>query len=547
MKNEELPLQFFLDYAWNPDRWPAQRLSEWEQRYAAQNFGPRDGAAIADVLHTYATLQSRRKPELLNRLISLDPTKNPATDPSAVVYNDQASPFSLTNYQEMETVTAQWQRLAAKAERIGRSLPAAYQDAYYELVLYEVKATANLYALRDAEFTNLRYAAQGRAATNDLATVAEARLADDQAMSAHYDTLAGGKWRGFQSQPHIDYGDVARYGPNAPWQQPELNGVALPDVVFPAVQRIPVPAGPSMGVAIDGSDTWWPATTAPAVLPTFSPYQSQPAQYIEVFNRGSTAFDSTIRPAVPWVIVTPSGARVDKQVRATVHVDWSRAPKGTTNVPITVSGPDGSSMVVQAVVSNLDAPRSQRGGFVEANGYVSMRAEHFTGVVNGPGTSWERIPDIGRTGSGMEPFPVTAASRTPGGDSSRLEYTMSLFTTGPVKVWAYLSPSNNILPTDGLRYAVSIDDEAPQIVNVTTATGADDTRMNRPWERNTSDNVNLTSTTHTIGRPGVHVLKFWMVDPTVVLQQLVVDTGGVKPSYLGPPESLRIPPAERQP
>ncbi len=536
LKNEELPTQFFLDFAWDPKSIPLHGIDDWERGYAAQNFGPAHADAIADVLARYGFLQSRRKPELLNRRITTDPTKDPTKTEDFVVYDDQGNPFTLTDYREMDRVTAEWQQLAARAERLRGKLPAGYDDAYYQLVYYQVKATANLYRLRHAEFTNILYAAQGRAATNRLAAETEARFAEDQAMSAYYNTeLAGGKWAGWQTQPKIGYGNAARYN-NAGWQQPQTdNHVALPDEIFPYVKRIEIPAAAQMGVAVDGSEQWWAAgASTPAVLPTFSPYQSQPAQYIEVFNRGAEAFDYRITSAQPWVQVRPARGRVDEQVRATVRVDWSKAPKGVTDVPLTVTGPGGSVTVTATVDNSL--PRSAAKGFVEANGYVSILADHWTRRTG----TWKVIPDIAKTGNGVTPWPPTAPSVTPGGDSPRLEYTMTTTSSGPVKVQAMLSPRNNVLPGDGLKYAISVDDAPPQIVNITASTGADDGGMNRQWERHTSDNVNITVTTHTIDRPGTHTLKVWRVDPTVIVQKLVVDTGGVKYSYLGPPESRRL-------
>ncbi|MEQ4304872.1 glycosyl hydrolase 115 family protein [Plantactinospora sp. B6F1] len=537
MKNEELPLQLFLDYAWDPDAIPIERLDDWQRAYAAQNFPDRYAAEIGEILHEYGRLQARRKPELLNRRITLDPAKDPATDSSAVVYTDD-NPYSLTAYQEMRRVVREWAELADRAGRVRARLPDSYDDAYYQLVHYQVAATANLYALREAQFTNLLYAAQGRAATNAMADLAQRYFDTDQAMSDYYNnTLAGGKWRGFQTQPKIGYGDVERYGPNAPWQQPELNHQALPDAFYPHLRRIELPATAELGVAIDGSEKYWPAESGPAVLPTFSPYQSQPGQYLEIFNRGSVPFDYTVRAGAPWLRLSRTAGRVTDQVRIEVRVDWRHAPHGDTTVPITVTGPGGESVVVRARVDN---PRGLRPrGHVEANGYVSIPAGHYTRAVHGGGVHWKRIPDLGRTGDGLTPFPVTAASRTPGDSSPRLEYELTLTSAGPVKVSAYLSPRNNVLPTEGLRYAVSIDGAAPQVVNVTTATGANDTSMNRQWERNTSQNVNVTTTTHPVDGPGVHTLKFWMVDPTVVVQHLVVETAELPYSYLGPPESRR--------
>jgi hypothetical protein len=545
VKNNEAPLSFFLDYAWNPKRWTVDHIADWELQYASLNFGPEHAADIAAILRQYSHLQARRKPELTNRLITLDPAQDISKSDSAVVYAD-ASPFSLTNYRELENMVGEWDALAAKANDVNEALPKEMQDAFYELVLYAVQATDYLYQHRFAAFRNILYRAQGRASTNDMGTQAQSYFDKGTQAATYYNTtLAGGKWKGFQSQPYVGYGDTGRYGADASWQQPEQNGQALPDAPYPHLVTLAAATGPKLGVTIDGSDKVWPGDSSMATLPRFSPYQTQPKQYIEVFSRGTQSF--TYQIAVPatasdWLTVTPASGTIDdthKDVRAELSVDWTKAPAGNTNVALTVTGAS-SSVTVNATVEKVSVPDTFK-GFVEANGHVAMESDHFTRKVEAGDILWQRIPDIGRTGSGMTPFPVSAAKQTAGGATPRLEYDVNLFSSGTVKVWAYCSPRNDVLRDGGLKYAVSFDDKSPVVVNITTALNG--IPMNRSWERNTSDNINLTSSQHTIALAGAHTLKFWMVDPTVILQKLVIDTGGVQASYLGPPESFMVPAA----
>jgi hypothetical protein len=178
-------------------------------------------------------------------------------------------------------------------------------------------------------------------------------------------------------------------------------------------------------------------------------------------------------------------------------------------------------------------PANNKGkAFYERDRYVSMEADHFTRKVNGNGIQWKVLPDHGKTGNAVTTFPVTAPAQTPGGSSPLLQYEFYTYDSGMVKVQAYFSPTLNLFNTGGLRYAVSIDGETPQTISI----NKEDNNV-RTWEGWVANSIIVKTTPHAITRPGKHMLKYWRVDPAVVLQKLVVDLGGVQQTYLGPPET----------
>jgi hypothetical protein len=494
IKPMEFPTQFFLDYAWNPDAWPADRLPEYTRKWAEQQFGAKYTNDIADIVEKYTRYNSRRKPELLS----------PDT-------------YSLVNFREAETAVAEYNALAQKAQRISNSLPANYRDAFYQLVLHPVLACSNLNDLCVTVGKNRLYANQGRVSANALAERARKLYDQDSLITYHYNhVMAQGKWNHMMDQTHIGY---------TYWQQPDYNSM-------PSVKLISLPDAGEMGVAIEGSAQWWPAEKGDAVLPEFDPYSAQ-SHYVEVFNRGKASFSFSCRTGKSWIRVSPQHGKIETEQRLWVTIDWKQAPAGKQRVPITITGPNKSQVVVFAVVNSPIAPkRAEIDGFVEGDGHVSIEAEHFNRALGKSAITWLRIPGLGRTLSGMTPMPVTSRAQSPGGDSPRLEYRMYLQNKGDVMVRAFLSPTLSFHNDQGLRYGMSFDDEPPQIVNMHAQAS------NQLWEMWVSANVNVQATSHKIAESGWHVLKFWMVDPGVVLQKLVVETSSSKASYLGPPESF---------
>ncbi len=195
LKPMEFPISFFLDFAWNPEKWTLEMLPSYSKTWAKATFGEKYHTEIASYLEKYAKYNARIKPELLNaKTYSLAGTDN-----------------------EWNRVVKEYTDLANAAQATYQTIEPAYKDAYYQLVLYPILACANLNQMYYAHAKNQEAAKLKLVSTNQWADKTEELFKKDQELSDYFNkTLSGGKWNHFADQTHIGY---------TYWQQPNKNSV----------------------------------------------------------------------------------------------------------------------------------------------------------------------------------------------------------------------------------------------------------------------------------------------------------------------------------
>ena len=499
----EIPMEYFLDLAWDTDALGSDDMSAWTEQWAARVFGPEHAREIAEIIRDYTRFNSRRKPELLS----------PTT-------------YSLVNYNEAERIVQDYNSLAARAELIGQQLPAGMRDAYFHLVLFPVKACAVVNELYVTAGKNALWAKQGRATATAMAERTRELFTADTALMGYYNRVyAGGRWKHFMDQAHLGY--IA-------WNDPPENSLRHIQLQSP-----PVPAGAIPAVAVEGSSDAWPGSESSPLLPPFDVFSKQ-AAYIEIFNRGTDPFGYTAMADNQWIILSSSRGTVTDGQRLNVSIDWSALPFGTHTGSVAVNA-EGNVIKIGVTAFKPAAPDpATLNGFVEAGGFVSMEAASYTGKLDTGERGWQRIEDYGRTQSGMRAVSVTdAPPAVPGKDSPYLEYRIWFFSTGEFETVLHMAPSLNFLPGRDFRIGISVDGEAAQLLTVLPA-GFNAENGNRDWEETVRNSTRYVKGKITVREPGYHTLKIWMIDPGMVLEKIVVNTGGLRPSYLGPPESYNV-------
>ncbi|MPS63385.1 glycosyl hydrolase 115 family protein [Chryseobacterium sp.] len=189
---------------------------------------------------------------------------------------------------------------------------------------------------------------------------------------------------------------------------------------------------------------------------------------------------------------------------------------------------DGKVNIMPEVtrVSESEVPKEKV--FQEKNGYVSIEAENFARNNNSDRIHWEVIPNFGKTKSAVTTFPQNAYPKA--NENLYLEYDVNFESKGEFEVQLLLAPTLNFNHNKGLRYEISFDGETPQIVNFN---GHYKGELGR-WQ---SEHIIKSITKHQISQPGKHTLRFRVLEPGIVLEKILINTGGLQPCYLGAPES----------
>eukprot|EP01113_Clastostelium_recurvatum_P038708 TRINITY_DN5819_c0_g1_i5.p1 TRINITY_DN5819_c0_g1~~TRINITY_DN5819_c0_g1_i5.p1 ORF type:complete len:1027 (+),score=219.39 TRINITY_DN5819_c0_g1_i5:249-3329(+) len=529
LKPLEIPTHHFFDLAYDITLWDdAKSVSRWLTLWVAQQFGQEYAQSTADLLTQYSMLVGRRRFELIDQ-----------------------NTYSIINYNEADYVLGQWTRLSMTAETQYRGIPKSRQAAFFEMVLHPIQAGANLHDIYISAAKNNLYAAQGRNSANDMAQRMLDGFDRDYDLTDQYNTILGGKWEHMMDQTHIGY---------TYWNQPIRQ--ATPPVQY--IQRRERALTGDLGVSVEGKTASIPAAANAILMMPVDPYFQGSSgghkPYIDIYNTGTNRITWTIQ-APPYIIITQySGtlAPKDADVRVFIDVNWSSVPLGSSSATINISSSTDygtqskAPQVILPLIKRSVPDNFTLGGFVESDGHISIEAEHWSRIISpsspnpdGVVVSYDILPSFGRTLSGVALVPGTAPSQTIQ-TGPHIEYDFYSFTattsSHPANISVVLGSSLNMNPGRPLKYAIGIDNLPPKTVQYVFDQPAgqmpvdwDNAVSNAAWIGQSSEVISSSSSSSLMGQH--HTLKLWALEPGVIFQKVWIDMGGVRPSYLGPPES----------
>lgn len=502
LKPQELPISYFMDLAYDFDTFGKNgrnQTSAYIDNWVKQQFGGhvpvKKLEQISSILKDYTKMNSSCKPELLDQYT-----------------------YSTEHYNEAEQIFAKAFDLAKRAYD-DDDIPDVVKDAYYQLVGYPAVATANIHILHTSVAFNEKFANRENPSSyaNWYAQIIEQAIKADQWLEEKYNKeIAGGKWNGMMSSPHIGFVSWNADG----WQ-------------YPAAKYIALNKEEKMILDIEGCQQSY--TTGEAMLPAFTNINNESYSLL-ISNGGSESFSYSISTTVDWLNVenTIGNIVIGKQIM--VSVDWSKL-QCDAQAQLVINGA-GQSIKVNVLAKWIDTSGLSNMNFIEQNGVLSIEAEHAFLISSKSNRQWQLIENYGKHLSALKVYPDVYEPLSII-DAPYVEYKVQINEPGEYAITLYTAPTNNLTTVVELKYGVTVDDQQEVIVNSL----AEDFIAGHPnkgsWGRGVIENIHQSTSNHNL-ELGVHSIKIYSIDAGLVIQKLVIAKQALPRSWFGPPESYYV-------
>lgn len=528
IKPHEYTIELFLDMAWDMSKFKnSKNIQEHRQKWAVREFGQNQAKIITDVLLKNDELAFRRRPEFMawSKISPISKAKESTMIQYA--YGD-----------EVDQRIKSYDNLISAVDTIIKKIPTYRKDAFYQLVYYPVVAAASINHKWLYAYKNKFVASQGRNSAlfyGEKAFRAYNRIVSETDYYNH--TLQAGKWNYMMNM-------TPRHLPV--FTRPTMS------VAFPGDSN-------GLGLALEGQEIEYHNDITNAhtdKLPVFNAYTKTP-YFIDVFLKDETSLKWEAKPQSDWIRISKNSGTLNghkTEERLWVSIDWGKVSYKKDNQSSDRYGSDlyPSEFIVSSAIDFVSGDKTytvgisvfhpefkeleEFNGFVEDNGLISIYAENPTRTQPGKGASWTTFHNIGYTGKVMVALPRTATSQNWIQDiienSPLLEYDFYTFNSGEANVHIQAIPTHPFYAGKGVRCAVAIDNKEPIIVDFEALIDGNE------WEENVLNNAALKSIKQEIEESGKHTLKIWMVDPGVMIDQVLIDFGGWKKSYAFPKETI---------
>ena len=513
---QEFPLSFFLDMAYDFDRWGSRALNctqEYTRKWVRQQFGSVEEETqdtIADILEQYTKIIHRRRPEALN----------PET------YHPVQEKESSRIFEEEEQLL---KKLQDVYETIEKTNPQNL-SAFIALVYYPAFGTMNLVKMQILAGWNHYYANLGAVCANDYGDEVERCMEQDRKAVEMYHQMDQGRWYGMGMSQHIGF---------THWNEDECRNPVVMRVI-PLKKRSILVAADGTAQHAEGSP-WLDNTMK---LKDFLNPDCTRAS-VTLYSRSDLKAEYKVLKKPGWLSVEPMEGWLDgvsqKKVRLNLTLIKQRLPEtnqDTIQDSLEIATPEGKcEITVPVYTGNL---QDKKNVFVDTMGDLSIEAAHYVNSVPGNykdrQVKFENLQGYGKTNSAMKAFPSDACT-VPGQDAPYLEYQFVLEESGTYEAEFYMQPSNPVTRENQLLYAVRINEEMTETVNAVEKDYQVGDQAEK-WAEGVLSQIRR-QTVSIKCRAGFNTLRVYHVTPGFVLEKIVIYPMGEKPeeSYLGPAET----------